>query len=346
MLILSLLLESIYIFFIAFIVFFGSLFGLDSDVSTAILPENRSYYKGKIVVVTGASAGIGESFARYVSKCGATVILVARRESELKRVQVACKKDGATTVHTIAFDMANIEKMPTLVETIYNLCGRIDILLNNAGRTQRGLATETPAEDTRALFEVNTLSVIELSRLVAARMETQTVWSSDNFTRGHIAVTSSVSGKGNTPGSSSYVATKFAVNGYLGSLRNEMAFKGIRVSLLCPGPVDTDIGLNSIKGDCIPAHSKEVDLERLERRRMSADRCALLMANSISHNCRESWIASDLSLFFAYASVYMPGITALLGEKILGPARVKSLMSGVLGYGEVFKAFIPAFMRN
>jgi dehydrogenase/reductase SDR family protein 7B len=194
--------------------------------------------KGKVAWITGASSGIGEALAKAMVREGASVILSGRRVAELERV--ARESGGATMI--LPFDGTEYDALPEIVERGWKEFNGIDILINNAGITQRSLALDTHFETYRRLIDVNLLAPLQLTQLILPKMVEQR--------GGHIAAVSSIAGKLAGPLRSGYCAAKHAMLGYFDALRSEVELAyGIKVSVIIPGSVRTEIARNALNGD-------------------------------------------------------------------------------------------------
>ena len=167
-------------------------------------------FKDKVIWITGASSGIGESLAIEFAKRGARLILSARREEELNRV-LNLTKLPSLDIMLLPFDLNDTSKASGLAAQVINKFGRIDILINNGGFSQRSEAIETPIEIDRLLMEVNYFSYINLSKAVLPYMKRQK--------NGHIVIESSIAGKFGFYLRSSYSAAKHALHGFFETLR-------------------------------------------------------------------------------------------------------------------------------
>ncbi len=195
-------------------------------------------FEGKVVWVTGASSGIGQALVHALLARGASVVASARRVADLQR---AAGPGGARTI-VVPFDVTDHAALPTAVAKAWDWQGRIDVLVNNAGVSQRSLALDTGFDVYRRLIEVNYLAPVALTQLVLPRMVERR--------SGHIAVVSSIAGKVGSPLRTGYSGAKHAVLGYFDSLRAEVeAAYGIRVSVILPGSVRTSIAVNALTGD-------------------------------------------------------------------------------------------------
>lgn len=195
----------------------------------------NSYYSNKKIWITGASAGIGEQLAIHLSSMGAVLVLSARRKDELERVRNLCANKEKVFIEPL--DLAEEKSVRNAYSEVIQKVGAIDMLFNNGGISQRSTVLDTPLELERKMFEINFFSNVLLSKLVAGPMYERK--------SGHIVITSSLLGKWGFPLRSSYSASKHALHGYYESMRMELENDGIRITLVTPGFVATEISLNS-----------------------------------------------------------------------------------------------------
>lgn len=211
-------------------------------------------FDGKMIWITGASSGIGEALASVFGKRGARLILSARREAELARVKEGLVKAGLADgdVHVIPLDVTDETAIAKAVEAAEAL-GPIDMLINNAGISQRSLCLDTDMSAYRKLFEVDVFGQIALTKAVLPAMV--------NRGRGHIVITASVAGKVGIPYRTGYCAAKHAVMGFYDALRAEVGGQGIKVTTLTPGFIKTAIAENAIAGDGGIYGQKDANIE-------------------------------------------------------------------------------------
>ena len=187
--------------------------------------------KDKIVVITGASSGIGAALAKAVGMEGAKVVLAARRE---KKLQAIAQEIGATggTALAVSCDVSRKERAEELIERSIREFGTIDVLVNNAGRGHFAAVEDTTDDVIREMFAVNVFSLWFTTRPALRRMKAQG--------SGHIINVASMAGKLGYPYNSAYVAAKHACVGFTLALRQELAETGIHASVVCPAGVKTE----------------------------------------------------------------------------------------------------------
>lgn len=194
----------------------------------------------KNVWITGASSGVGEGLATVFHREGANLIISARRENELERVKATCI-DGPGTVSIVPFDMADEDRREAAADLVLGEYEGLDILINNAGISQRSLAVETQLDVDRRVMEVDYFAPIALTKLVLPRMIEQQ--------SGHLVVTSSVAGKHGVPYRTAYCAAKHALHGFFDTLRVELLEYNIEVTLLVIAGVKSDVAQHALTGD-------------------------------------------------------------------------------------------------
>jgi len=186
---------------------------------------------GQVVIVTGASSGIGEATARWLAREGASVIVTARRRERLDALKQEVEAAGGRAM-VVAGDLTAVADRERLVRETMAAFGRIDALVNNAGYGQRGPIELVPVELIRRNFELNLFSLIALTQLVIPVMRGQR--------SGRIVNISSVAGRIARPLSSIYDATKHALEAVSDGLRGELALFGIKVVVIEPGFITTE----------------------------------------------------------------------------------------------------------
>ena len=203
------------------------------------IKKNLMKNTNKIVWITGASSGIGAELAKIYSHRGIKLILSSRNVRALERVKSECYYPE--NIKILPIDLNDFHVAPSLVKKAYNIFGRIDILINNAGVSQRSLIVDTQFDVFKKLIEINYLGTVALSRALLPFFLKQ------GF--GHYVVVSSVMGKYGSPFRSGYSAAKHALHGFFDVMRMEHQKDNIDVTIICPGFVRTPIAMNSLKGD-------------------------------------------------------------------------------------------------
>lgn len=194
--------------------------------------------KNKTVWITGASGGIGKEMAIQMANAGAKIILTARSVEKLNAIKDSLKGDG----HLICpMDLSKTEEIPSTVKKVVAKAKTIDVLVNNAGISQRSLAKDTQLEVDRKIMELDYFSKVILTKSLLPHMiENQ---------QGLIVSISSVAGKIGAPMRSAYCAAKHALIGFMDVLRAELHADNIKVMVVTPGSVQTDISKNALEGD-------------------------------------------------------------------------------------------------
>lgn len=187
-------------------------------------------WRGKVVVVTGGSSGLGKAVARAFAERGAHVVIAARRADVLAAVAEEFRSAGLD-VAAVAADMTRGDDVERLFAKTIERFGRLDVLVNNAGRSMRGRIADTSADQFRDLLELNVVALVRC---------TQTALPHLLSSRGHVVNIGSLAGKVAGRYIGAYPATKFAVSAYSQQLRLELGPQGLHVLLVSPGPIARD----------------------------------------------------------------------------------------------------------
>jgi len=301
------------VLFIIFAVAVAVFFQCDADLPLVFLPYTpEKSFEGQVVWITGASSGIGASLAQDMVKAGAKVIISARRVAQLEAVADECASYGEKPF-ILPLDVTDYDAQVEAFNTIIEKFGHIDSLVLNAGMSQRIPAMMTDLEVTESLMKLNFMSFVSLAKIVVPSMLERK--------QGQLVIMSSISGVIGTPLGSSYSASKFALHGYFDALRSEYAHQGIGVTIVCPGPVVSEIADKSHRHSSLPKGAESED-------KMPTARCTLLVAKAMYYKFSEVWITKQPILAFTYISQYMPGFANILATKLFGPARIRALESG------------------
>ena len=188
--------------------------------------------QGKVVVITGASSGLGEAAARLLSAQGAVVVLGARRADRIQALAEELNGKGGKALALVT-DVTHSDQVKALVDAAVQTYGRIDVIINNAGLMPQSLLEALKIDEWDQMIDVNIKGVLYG---IAAALPYMTEQKS-----GHIINVSSVAGHKVRPGSSVYAATKHAVRALSEGLRQEVKPYNIRTTVISPGAVDTEL---------------------------------------------------------------------------------------------------------
>jgi NADP-dependent 3-hydroxy acid dehydrogenase YdfG len=188
---------------------------------------------GKVALVTGASSGIGEATALALAAAGAKVALGARRQDRLEALERKLTSGGSTAT-TLSLDVTDEQACRDAVAATRERLGGLDILVNNAGLMLLGPILDADTEDWRRMIHTNVLGLMYLTHAALPHLVEQG--------SGDIVNISSVAGRVARSGSGVYNASKWGVNAFTESLRQEVTERGVRVSVVEPGLVDTELG--------------------------------------------------------------------------------------------------------
>ncbi len=194
--------------------------------------SRQSYWSSKVVIITGGSSGFGRSLATAFARAGANVVISARSFDLLESVAEELRQLG-TQVLAIAADVTVNEQVELLVDQTIRHFGRIDVLVNNVGRSTRSAVMDVSPDDFSQLLEINFLSAVRCTRAVMPHLLRS---------RGHLINIGSLSGKSASRYVGAYAATKFALAGYTQQLRLELSPQGVHVMLVSPGPIERGDG--------------------------------------------------------------------------------------------------------
>ena len=227
-------------------------------------------FKGKIIWITGASSGIGKELAIQFNQMGAIVILSSRKKGALVQVQSSLPVKENSLV--LALDLEKSDEFKAKTDEVIAKYGRVDVLINNGGISQRSEVIETDMAVYRRLMEVNFFGNIALTKSVLPYMRKQK--------SGHIVTISSVAGKFGFFLRSGYSSTKHALQGFYESLYLEEEKNGIKVTIAYPGKINTPISLSAITGD----GTSHGEMDHNQDTGMDVDKCAKKLIQAIEKN--------------------------------------------------------------
>jgi len=261
-----------------------------------------NYFSGKRVWVTGASGGIGRAMVEALGEAGVDVVASDIREDLLS--DLAQRFDSVRTLPMDITDSAAVDEKATRA---WDLLGAVDILMNNAGVSQRSLFAETNPAVLRRIIEVNLIGTMLVTRAVVARMLAGN--------GGHLVTITSMAARVPTPQRTMYSAAKMGLHGLFDSLRGEVEPKGIAVTLVLPGVVRTDISAHAMtaSGDAYGI------TDRNQAAGMPPDECAGKILNGVAAHRREFTVAMVPKLRLA---VFVRRFLPALFFKLIAKAKV------------------------
>ncbi|MDF3821755.1 SDR family oxidoreductase [Leptospira sp. 96542] len=266
------------------------------------LRYKNSFWKDKVVWITGASSGIGEALVHELKDTGAKFVLSARRESELERVRMLSNLTSENCL-ILPLDLEKFNTLGGLPELVVKKFGRVDVLINNGGISQRSLAHETNLSTYQSLMNVNFFGNIALSLALLPHFQKQN--------SGHIASVASIAGKFGVPFRTGYSSSKFALTGFYEALRAENSHHNLKVTLVYPGFIKTKISENAVSGD----GTKHGKLDPGIEEGIDAHVCAKKIIAAIKSGQLETVIASRKEKFAIFMHKHFPQVFSNLIPK-------------------------------
>ena len=223
--------------------------------------------KNKLVIVTGASSGIGKACAEKFAQKGANVVLAARSEDKLREVAKQISSYGVEVLAVVA-DVSKEEDCKKLVDEALLKFGRIDVLVNNAGISMRAAFADLDISVLKKVMDVNFWGTVYCTRYAIASILKN---------KGSVVGVSSIAGYKGLPGRTGYSSSKFAMHGFLESLRIENIKKGLHVLIACPGFTASNIRNTALSGD----GSSQGETPRDEQKMMQPEEVAACIVDAV-----------------------------------------------------------------
>lgn len=254
----------------------------------------------KVVVITGASSGIGKALAEKYADEGWNVVVAARREERLLELKNKLKH---TTVLTVKTDVTSESDCKNLVEKAIEKFGQIDLLINNAGISMRALFNQTDLDVMRKVMDVNYWGTVYCTKYAMPYLLKS---------KGSLAGIISVGGYIGLPGRTGYSASKFAVRGFLETVRIENLKTGLHVLIAAPGFTASEIRKSALNG----AGKQQGETPRNEDAMMSAEECAIHIFNAVQKRKRELVLTFVEGKFTVFLSKFFPRFVEKMSYKI------------------------------
>jgi short-subunit dehydrogenase len=251
----------------------------------------RSYHN-KVVWITGASSGIGEALAREFAQQGAILVLAARNVEKLNALKESLP--NAEIHRVVSLDLTDLSAVDAQVDSVIEQMGRVDVLVNNGGISQRSTVGETPIAVDRRIMEVNFFGAVGLTKALLPHLR---------LSRGQIIVISSISGKFGFFLRSAYAASKHALHGFFESLALEEEANGITVTMVCPGKINTPISMSALNAQ----GEQYGTMDHNQATGMSAETCAAKIVRAAQKNKPEVFIGNQ-EIMAVYLKRFFPSI--------------------------------------
>lgn len=254
--------------------------------------------KNKVIWITGASSGIGEALAYAYAHQGARIILSARNKEALEKVREKCAQRN-NKIRILPLDLSKLGTLNKKAKQALKFFGKIDIMVHNAGVASRDLAANINIRTDQKIMNTNYFGAVVLTKALLPSMFEQK--------SGHFLVVSSVSGIYGVPKLSSYSASKHALHGFFESLRAEIAKDNIKITMVVPGFVKTNITANALTGD----GSKYGKMMQVHKRGMDPAYVAATIIDAASKN-KEEVLIGKLESLGVYCKRIFPALFTVI----------------------------------
>ena len=248
----------------------------------------------KVVLITGASSGIGRALAFAFGREGASIVICARKTDALNVVSRELQQAGIDNL-AITADVSIEADVKTLIDQAVAHYGRLDILINNAGITMRSLVIDADPEVFRTVMDINFMGTVYATHYALPHILRA---------KGSVVGISSIAGYRGLPVRAGYSASKFAMNGFLEALRTEMLYSGVHVLTACPGFTTSNIRVAALDASGQAAGESVRD----ESDMMSADECAQHILNAVKKRKRELILTMQGKLT-VFLNKWLPSLT-------------------------------------
>lgn len=256
----------------------------------------------KTIWITGASSGIGEACAYLFAEEKANLILTATRADKLKEVQNKCINIGAKC-EILPYDLSDLDNIDELTDKAVAAFGKIDTVFLNAGISQRSKTLDTSYKVDEKIMTVNFFAPVKITKRLLPEMIKNG--------GGTIAVTSSISGKFGFPLRSAYASSKFAVYGFFETVHAEYYNDNIRVVMVCPGRIKTNISYNALESD----GRKHAKMDEGQESGMSAEKAAKKIVKAINKRKPEVLVGGK-ELIMVYIKRFLPRLAGKIVRKV------------------------------
>ena len=259
--------------------------------------------KNKVVIITGASSGIGLACAREFAAQGSKIVMAARSIEKLKEVENELRNNG-TEVISVQTDVSKEDDCRRLIEETVQAFGKIDILINNAGISMRANFLDVELDVLRRLMDVNFWGTVYCTKYALPYILKE---------KGSVVGVSSIAGYLGLPGRTGYSSSKFAMRGFLETVRNENIGNGLHVLIVAPGFTASNVRYSALTAD----GSQQGETPRKENKMMSAEEVAKKMRKAIKRRKRElilTFVEGKLTVFL---NKFIPSFIARMSYEMM-----------------------------
>ena len=278
--------------------------------------------KNKVVWITGASSGIGEALAYAYAEQGARLILSARNKKALEKVRDNCTHTKSEIL-VFPLDLSKLGTLNKKAKQAQKIFGKIDIMVHNAGVASRDLAANIDLDTDQKIMNTNYFGAVVLTKALLPSMLEQK--------SGHFLVVSSVSGVYGVPKLSAYSASKHALHGFFESLRAEVARNNIKITMVVPGFVRTNITVNALNGD----GSKYGKMMQVQEKGLDPSHVAATILDAASKN-KEEVLIGRLELLGVYCKRLFPFLFSIIIRNH-PMAKMRAIKNSFNHKGRLFK---------
>jgi short-subunit dehydrogenase len=272
-------------------------------------------FQDQVVIVTGASAGIGKSLALQLARQGAKVAIAARRVEQLEQVVAECRALGGEML-VVPTDVSDEAQCKALVEKTLAVFGRLDMLINNAGLAASALLDEFPDLHLfKQTMDVNFYGAVYCTYYALPHLKK---------TRGRVIAISSVGGKSAIPYNTPYCSSKYAMHGFYDALRMELYQHGVSCTVICPYWVVTEFHESQMNKDGVPrgARGRAIYTKKM----MTADQCAGITLRAAHHRRRE--VLMGPGMMTVWLKTLAPGLVDWLTFKMFLEPIIRRAKAG------------------
>ncbi len=260
-------------------------------------------FQNKTVWITGASSGIGEATAYRFAEEGAKVIVTALESDLLENVVAKSKSLGAPDAAALPFDLSQLDALEELANRAWDIFGGIDIFYNNAGISQRGTTVETEMSVIYKVMDIDYFAPVIMTKVILPKMIARG--------GGQLVVTTSIAGLFGFPMRCAYSSAKHALYGFFETIQAENYKDNIRVTIICPGRVQTKISLYALEKDG-RQHGK---MDAGQAGGVTPQQAANKIVKAVYRKKREVLVGSK-ELLMAHIKRFFPGLCASLSRKV------------------------------